>query len=412
LAPEADMSPDLQVVRDDWSLLARHRPMPVIDHDRMHRDRLGRLRRELARQDCAMGLLVNPISHRYAVDYRCYALFQAHIPTAYLFFGQEGPTVLHGVYGHHHRADSVQPGRPISVFDGGLDLRDAAAALAQDVVDYLSELGTDNRRVAVEYVNPTLIQALERRGLEVVDGVAIAEEARRIKSLDEIACIRWACAVAEHAITNMVPAIRPGVTESQLWGLLNYTNMANNGDWHDGRMLASGPNTNPWCQDAGERVVEDGDLVAFDTDMIGPNGYFADISRTVVCGGRATRAQKRLYRLAVQEIEHNLRLIRPGVSLTDFQARAYVPDEAFHQEAYTVVIHAVGMCDEAPKVTPIFRGPTPYDGMLEENMVLCVESYMGEAGGAEGVKLEQQVLVTADGYELLSTLPWDAALLD
>jgi Xaa-Pro aminopeptidase len=70
------------------------------------------------------------------------------------------------------------------------------------------------------------------------------------------------------------------------------------------------------------------------------------------------------------------------------------------------------MCDEYPRVNPRFRGPTPYDGILQPGMVLCVESYMGEVGERDGVKLEQQVLVTEDGYELLIGYPFDDGLLD
>ena len=84
---------------------------------------------------------------------------------------------------------------------------------------------------------------------------------------------------------------------------LNYINVANDGDWHDGRMLASGPRTNPWCQEASPRRAESGDLVGVDTDMVGPSGYFADVSRTFHCGpARPTRRQKEPYRLAVEEI--------------------------------------------------------------------------------------------------------------
>jgi len=90
-------------------------------------------------------------------------------------------------------------------------------------------------------------------------------------------------AVAEHGISRIKAALRPGVSELRLWGLLNYTNLANNGDWHNGRMLASGPRINPWLQEATNRFVEEGDLVGFDTDMVGPLGYFADISRTFHC---------------------------------------------------------------------------------------------------------------------------------
>ena len=301
----------------------------------------------------------------------------------------------------------------MAFFDGGNELADAARLLADDVVEFLREIGSDNRRVAVEYVNPSITQAMMQRGLDVIDGVLVSEAARLIKSKDEIACMRWAVAVAELGIAKVKEALQPGVTEVQLWALLNYTNLANNGDWHDGRMLASGPRANPWCQEASERRVEAGDLVAFDTDMVGPFGYFADISRCFFCGpGNPTRRQKKLYRLAVEEIEENLKLVRPGITLTQFQQQAWRTDEEFHENAYTCIIHGVGMCDEAPKVSPPFREKNFYDMTLQPGMVICVESYMGAVGERDGVKLEQQVLITDEGYELLSGYPYEACLLD
>ncbi|MEM7191239.1 MAG: M24 family metallopeptidase, partial [Pseudomonadota bacterium] len=227
------------------------------------------------------------------------------------------------------------------------------------------------------------------------------------------ACMRWSISVAELGIAKVHQAIRPGVSEAQLWALLNYTNLANDGDWHDGRMLASGPRTNPWYQEATKRRIEDGDLVAFDTDMVGPFGYCADISRTFHCGPSApTKRQKQLFALAIAEVEYNMALIRPGLTLNELQAEAFPVPEEFQAQAYTCVVHGVGMCDEYPRVNPRFRGPTPYDGILAEGMVLCVESYMGAVGERDGVKLEQQVLVTSDGCEMLSSYPLDQRLLD
>lgn len=405
--------PDTMITNDDWSDLSRHRPMPAIDRDRLHRYRTKRLKDMLAKHDAAMCLLVNPISMRYAVDFRSYAIFQTHIPSAYLFFPQEGPSVIHGVFGPPpETADLVRLPRPLSYFDGADTLADAARLLADDIVKYLSEIGATNRRIAVEYVNPSLTQALLQRGIEVIDGVLVTEEARVIKSEDEIACIGWACAVAELGMAKMKEALRPGVSEVQLWALLNYTNLANNGDWHEGRMLASGPRINPWGQEACERRVESGDLVGFDTDMVGPMGYFADISRTFHCGpAKPTARQKQLYRLALEEIEHNTKLVRPGVSLEEFQKRAWETPEEFRQNAYTCIIHGVGMCDEYPRANPPYRGPNPYQGVLREGMVICVESYMGAVGERDGVKLEQQVVVTKDGCELLSAFPWEDSLV-
>ena len=165
-------------------------------------------------------------------------------------------------------------------------------------------------------------------------------------------------------------------------------------------------------QEASQRVIQDGDLVGFDTDMVGPMGYFADISRTLHCGpSRPTQAQKALYREAVAEVEHNMALIRPGVTLNQFRERARAMDERFHAQAYTCMLHAVGMCDEYPQIKHPWQ-EQPYDCEFEAGMVLCVESYCGEVGGRDGVKLEQQVLVTDDGIELLSDYPWDARLMD
>ncbi len=404
---------DAIVSNDDWSDLTRYRDMPAVDFDRLHKYRLGRIREALKRHDAAMCILVNPISLRYAVDYRTYELFQSHIPSTYLFVPQEGPVVIYNSFGNPPGVDESRAGRAHSFFDGAQELPDQARLLAGDVVDYLSEIGTADRRVMIEYTNPSVTQALMQRGLDVGDGVSIAEEARVIKSPDEVACIRWAVAVAELGAAKMKEALRPGVTEVQLWALLNYTNLANNGDWHEGRMLASGPRINPWLQEASQRKVEDGDLVGFDTDMVGPYGYFADISRTFHCGpSKPTKRQKELYRLAMEEVETNLKLMRPGITLGEIREHAWPVPEEFQQNAYACVIHGVGMCDEYPQVKPVFRDSFVYDGTLEPGMVICVESYIGAVGERDGVKLEQQVLITPDGYEQLSQFPYEAALLE
>jgi len=407
------MHPDEMLGQEPWSDLSRTQPMPPIDHDRMRKYRTGRLQAELERLDADMVLIHNPVSLRYGFGYRTYQLFQSRTPQVYVFLAQDGPTIGHALLGDGYvDIDELREPRALCYFDGGEIMDEASDKLADDVVRYLEEIGATRRRVALEYINPSVTQALEARGVEVIDGMAATERARLIKSEDELNCIRWAVAVAEHGIAKLEEAIAPGVSELQLWGLLNYANLANNGDWHDGRMLCSGPRTNPWLQEASPRLLEDGDLVAFDTDMVGPNGYFADISRTMFCGpGEPSRRQKELYHLAVAEIEHNLTLVRPGMSLLDFQAQSYQKAEEFHEHDYPCIVHAVGMCDEFPRIDPLHRGPNRYDDRLEAGMVLCIESYMGASGETDGVKLEQQVVVTDDGYEMLSSYPLDERLM-
>ncbi|MCY4209334.1 MAG: Xaa-Pro peptidase family protein [Roseovarius sp.] len=407
-------TPDFFTSADNWSNLLNYCEPPQIDFGKLHGYRINRIRAELGKNDAAMCVLVNPISLRYAVGYRSYALFQSHIPTTYLFVPREGPLVIHGLYGALPKVDEVRDNRAISFFDGGPEIGDSSRLLANDIKNFLTEIGTNNRRVAVEHINPSVTRSLMQIGLEPIDGVLVSEKARVIKSEDEIKCMKWAIKVAELGIAKLKEALKPGVSELQLWGLLNYTNLANNGDWHDGRMLASGSRINPWLQEASPRKVESGDLVGFDTDMIGPFGYFADISRTFHCGPqKPSKRQKQVYRLAAAEIDHNLKLVKPGTTFAEFQRQAFQVPEEYRKNAYTCIVHAVGMCDEYPRINPPFRGPNPYNGIIAPGMVLCIESYMGAEGETGiGVKLEQQVLVTESGCELLSNYPLEESLME
>ena len=116
--------------------------------------------------------------------------------------------------------------------------------------------------------------------------------------------------------------------------------------------------------------------------------------------------------MAYAEVDTNLNLVRPGVSFAEIQDQAFDVPEEFREQAYPCIMHAVGMCDEYPRINYGFRGENFYNGTLEQGMVICVESYMGAVGESDGVKLEQQVLVTEAGHEMLTSFPFEQALLD
>ncbi len=177
--------------------------------------------------------------------------------------------------------------------------------------------------------------------------------------------------------------------------------------WRQGRA------STPWLQEATDRRVEAGDLVGFDTDMVGPMGYCADLSGHCSAGrANHSAARRNCIALAMAEIEHNLALVKAGVSFSMLQEKAWPVPEEFQHNAYPCIVHGVGMCDEYPHVHPGFRGELPYEGELEAGMVICIESYIGAVGERDGVKLEQQVLVTEAGYELLTQHPFAAQLIE
>jgi len=290
---------------------------------------------------------------------------------------------------------------------------EVVARWADEIDSVVRAHGGGNRRLAVDHVDAEGYAALRALGLQLFNGQEPLEHARKIKSADELACMGAALSVCEAGLAKVRAALQPGRSEIELWSILASTNNEMGGEYMETRLLASGGRTNPWYQECSERRVRPRELVAIDTDMVGPFGYDADVSRTFFCGpGRPNGEQRTLYGLAHEQVHHNIALLRPGVTFRDLSARAWTPPEKYAPLAAGVVIHGVGMCNEYPQVYPGAAAErTGYDGVLEPGMTVCVESYIGEKNGIEGVKLEQMVLVTEKGPELLSLFPFEDSLL-
>ena len=148
--------------------------------------------------------------------------------------------------------------------------------------------------------------------------------------------------------------------------------------------------------------------------MVGCHGYYADFSRTFHSGpGAPTPAQKALYKTALEQVQHNLDILQAGLTFREYAERAWNIPDRYYANRYYLSAHGIGMTGEYPYL--YHHGDfsdAGYDGVIEAGMTLCVESYIGEEGGAEGVKLEQQVLVTEKGIvELMSEFPFEEELL-
>jgi Xaa-Pro aminopeptidase len=390
-----------------------------IDQVALRRWRLQRLRAELRRHDYAGAVLSDPMNIRYATGTRNMAVWTMHAPGRYAFVATEGPVVLFDFSSTHHliepidTIDELRGSTPWFYFLAGPRTEEKTAIWADEVATLVQAHCGSNRRLAVDRCEPWGAQRLIARGLQLFDAQEPLERARAIKSPDEIKCLRLAIEVADTAIDRMRAALEPGITENQLWSILHETNIAHDGEWIECRLLASGERTNPWFQECGNRVIQAGDLVGFDTDMVGPNGYLADISRTYVCPGRApTNNQTRLHAMAQEQVLTNMALLRPGLSFREFVERAWKMPDEFVPNRYMVQVHGVGFVDEYPAIACAADvADWGYDGMFEENMVVSVESYLGETGGTEGVKLEQQVLITASGAEVLSRTPFEDSIV-
>ena len=386
-----------------------------IDFDRMRMYRLNRVREQLLKNDLGACILFDPINIRYATDSRNMVLFSFHLMTRYVFIPANGPVILFEypkcefIYENNSTIDEVRQVIHWDYFSWGNKVSLKALEWAKTVDELMKKYSSDNNNLAIDVCDPVGINSLkDNYNYKLINAQKYLETARSIKSEDEIVCLKASVKTAEMGATLMHEKLQANMTEEELWAYLYKTNIENGGEWIETRLLTSGPRTNPWFQECSNRIIQKGDLVAFDTDMVGPYGYCADISRTFVEGGKLNDEQKKLHELAYENIKYNEELIKPGMSFREFAEKAWkLPDNCFDNH-YPCQIHGVGMCDEWPFI------PYPdkdfsngdYSGVFEENMVICVESYIGEVGGKQGVKLENQYLVTNKGLELFnSTLP-------
>ena len=392
----------------------------AIDMARLRGWRLARVRAQLEEQGYGGCLLFDPVNARYACGARNHTLFHTHIIGRHLFVPTEGPVILFDgaperlPARHLETVSECRELPPINFFFGGPRVGEWVAKWADEMAALVARHCGKGEPLGIDQAAPHVMAALQERGLRLVDAQAPMERARAIKSPEEILCMNFSITAAEVGFARMREALRAGMTENELWSLLHQANIAMGGEWFDGRMLSSGDRTNPWQQECSDRVIRPGELVVFDTDMIGPFGYCADVSRTYRCGpGKPTDTQRGLYKMAFEELHHNLELITPGRGFLELSEKAWRHPDAYVANRYPVVAHGVGMCDEYPAIYPLRDSKQiGYDGVIEENMVLCVESYIGAEGGHEGVKLEQQVLVTASGPHLLSRFPFEDELLN
>ena len=380
-----------------------------INFTKLRAYRLDRVKKELEKNNLEACILFDPVNVRYALDTVNMSVYNMHNLTRYCFVPVNGPVILYeyfnceGLSNHLNLIDEIRPAITWDYFSNG----DQAGIQLEKWINEIKDLSNSyfkNKKLAIDVVNGPAVSALNKAGIEIVDAKLVLEQARVIKSPEELKCMKAAIEVCEIGINKMREELKAGMTEDELWSILHKTNIEHGGEWIECRILSSGERTNPWMQESSNKIIQSGEIVSFDTDMVGPYGYCADISRAFVEGHKFNEEQKKLYQMAVEHINHNSRLIKPGMSFKEFTEKSWkLPDE-YYGNRYSCMVHGIGLCDEWPMI----RYPTDggqREGSFEKNMTITVETYIGKVNGKEGVKLEQQYLVGENGLELMSHHP-------
>lgn len=382
--------------------------------------RLARLRAEMRRLAIPAVLTAHPVDIRYATGARNMTIFGLMSNSRFLLIFAEGPSILWEYYGCLHLAeglatiDEVRKAPGLSYTAAGPGLADAAARFAAEIASLAQPVIGASAVLAVDRLNIVVTDALRDRGFRLVDAGELFSRARRIKLAPELDVMREAVARVERATAELSAAIEPGSSEVEIWAHFHHGLIAREGEYVSTRLLAGGERTFPYSREAGPNRLARGDLLAFDTDTLGYLGYAVDFSRTFLCGAeRGTPGKRALYRLAYDQLACNAELFRPGRSYREIAEAAWPIPEEYRATSYYCLAHGLGMSGEFPNVPHRFHSPDyPLEGHLEPGMIVCVESYVGSGAAGQGVKLEDQLLITETGAETLSRFPFEDALLD
>jgi len=369
-------------------------------------------------------LMFDPLNIRYATDSTNMQLWNMHNAFRACLVCADGYMVMWDYKNaiflskFNDLVNEQRSGADLFYFDRGDRIDVAADEFSNQVRSVIDEHGGANTRLGVDKIMIHGLRALEAQGFDVIPGEELTEKARSIKGPDEILAMRCASVACEIACAEMETAARSGVpkgdmSENDIWAVLHVENIRRGGEWIETRLLTSGPRTNPWFQECGPRIVQNNEIVAFDTDMVGAYGICVDISRTWWIGDQKPRADMiEAMKTGVDHIEQNMQMLKPGVNIQDLSRNCHQLPDKYQNLKYGCMMHGVGLCDEWPLVAyPDQMVDGAFDYELQPGMTLCVEALISPEGGDFSIKLEDQVLITETGFENITKYPHDPALM-
>ena len=368
-------------------------------------------------------LMFDPLNIRYATDSTNMQLWNTHNAFRACLICADGYMVVWDYKNamflsrFNHLVNEQRSGADLFYFDRGDKIDIAADEFSHQVRTLIAEHGGANVRLGVDKIMIHGLRALEAQGFDIFPGEELTEKARSVKGLDEILAMRCASHACETACYAMEDAARGGVpngdmSEDDIWAVLHAENIRRGGEWIETRLLSSGPRTNPWFQECGPRIVQNNEIVAFDTDLVGAYGICIDISRTWWIGDQSPRPDMiEAMKCGIEHINYNMSLLKPGVTIPELIEKSHRLPDQYQDLKYGCMMHGVGLCDEWPLVAyPDQQVPGAFDYALEPGMTLCVEALISPQGGDFSIKLEDQVLITENGFENLTQYPHDRAL--
>jgi Xaa-Pro dipeptidase len=383
--------------------------------DRLRTYRLARAREALARSDVGAVLLFDFNNIRYVTSTHIGEWARDKM-TRYALLTRGGDPHIwdFGSAAKHHRLNCPWL-RPENVHAGMIGLRGAVAPdaglfrdAAKQIRAILDAEGVGDMPIGVDLGEPPMLAALADVGITVRDGQQVMLDAREVKSKDEIILLNTACAMVDGAYQMIAEQLKPGVRESEL--VANVTKaLFDMGSEHvDNINAVSGERCSPHPHVFSDRLIRPGDQAFFDIIHTFV-GYKTCYYRTFVVG-KGTDAQRDAYKQAREWIDASIELMRPGVT-TDQVAKVWPKAEEFgfdnEMECFGLQFgHSVGLfLHERPIISRLNSLDHPVE--IKEGMVIALETYCPAKDGVSAARIEEEVVVTADGPVVITRFPSD-----
>lgn len=303
--------------------------------------------------------------------------------------------------------DRMEP--PISNMVGALPpTMNVQDQFAKQIKRVLTEYGVEKEAVGIDILELAMIRALEKEGITVTDGQQALLDAREIKTSDEIEILKQSASMVDAVYEDIVRAIRPGTRENELVALANSTLYLLGSERVECVNSVSGSRGAPHPHTFSDRIIQPGDMIFLDI-MHSFNGYHTCYYRTFICG-KPNKHQIEAYETALTWLNEAIDVIKPGVTTADIAAAWPEPKQFGYRdedEAYLLQYgHGIGLgLWERPIISRRFCFDHPAE--IKEGMVFAVETWCGAADKSGAARIEEEVVVTKDGCEIITNYPSD-----
>ena len=387
-----------------------------VDFERLRRERLARAQEGLTGSELGALLCFDMANIRY--------ITATHIGTwamdkliRFCLLPQGGDPIMwdFGSAARHHKIynpwlgeERSRPG--ISTLRGSVKGR--AEDVARKIRVELEERGLLGEPLGVDVIELPVLEALQNEGIKVVDGQALLQDVRKIKTGDELTLLSTACAMVDAAYEELFRALKPGMRENECVGLVNKVLFDLGSEHVEGVNAISGERCSPHPHVFTDRMLRPGDPAYFDI-LHAYNGYRTCYYRTFAVGS-ASPALVDAYKRARDILDQAIAMIRPGVTTADVVALwPEAPEFGFPDEEAAFALqygHGVGL---SIWEKPIFSRLVSFDHpeVIQEGMVFALETFWPASDGWSAARIEEQLIVTADGCEVITRFPAEELMI-